>query len=252
LGENFDAATDIRIGDVSIPFTIDNATQITAEITDDVSTGILYVDTPSGTAASSTTFSVSSPSNTAYDAVADFSSTNNPAGAWSYGYKAALASSLTLFTGSGPAYGSGIVSWSPNSGGACCPMVVRNTTGATQSYLSITQPADLLNLHPGASDEKTTVRWTAPAAGSYRIAGRFQGIDTGGTTTDVHILHNNAEVWANNINGYGAEAAFNLTLSVNAGDVIDFEVGFGSNNAYYNDSTGLAAAITPSANSEVN
>ena len=42
----------------------------------------------------------------------------------------------------------------------------------------------MLNLHPGPAGEVSVVRWTAAATGVYSIAGRFQGIDTSGTTTD--------------------------------------------------------------------
>ncbi len=180
-----------------------------------------------------------------YDAVSDFSTTSNPTGAWSYGYKATSSSAFTRYTGNGQPW-AGIYSWSPYAGGACCLMVAKNTTGATTTYGgSITQPADMLNLHPGAAGEQSTVRWTAPEAGTYQIKGRFQGIDTSGTTTNVRILHKGAQVWSGNINVFGAQSAYDFPLSVVAGDTIDFAVDYGSNNTYYSDSTGLAATITP-------
>ncbi len=125
-------------------------------------------------------------------------------------------------------------------------MVAKNTTGATQTYAgSIKQPVDLLNLHPGAGGEQSTVRWTAASSGTYQIKGRFEGIDTGGTTTNVRILHKEAQVQSGNVNGFGAQATYDFPLSVAAGDTIDFVVGYGSNNTYNSDSTGLAATITP-------
>ncbi len=185
-----------------------------------------------------------------YNAVVDFSSVNNPAGTWSYGYKTTLTSAFTNYPSYGQPFGAGIDFWLPNANGDCCPTIAKNTTGTTQTYVgTAVHPADLLNVHPGPNGEKSTLRWTAPAAGSYQAAGRFQGIDTASSTTDVHILHNNTEVWANNLSGYGSQAPYNLTLSVNAGDVIEFLVGFGSNNSYSNDSTGLEAIITPSGSS---
>jgi hypothetical protein len=125
-------------------------------------------------------------------------------------------------------------------------MVAKNTTGATKTYAgSIRQPADLLNLHPGAGGEQSTVRWTAPSSGTYQLKGRFEGIDTGGTTTNVRILHKDVQVWSGNVNSFGAQATYDFALSVVAGDTIDFVVGYGSNNTYNSDSTGMAAAITP-------
>lgn len=181
-----------------------------------------------------------------FNAVTDFSATSNPAGAWSYGQKATLTSALTAFTGHGQQW-SGIDNWSMTSGGTCCGMVAKNNTGSTQSYVGeVTQPADLLNLHPGVNNEKTTVRWTAPSAGSYRIQGRFEGLDTVGTTTDVHVQQNNTDLSSGSINGFGNQATFDLTVAVAAGDAIDFAVGYGSNGNYNSDSTGLAVTISPS------
>ncbi len=132
-------------------------------------------------------------------------------------------------------------------------MVAKNTTGATTTYGgSITQPADMLNLHPGAGGEQSTVRWTAPSAGTYQVKGRFQGIDTGGTTTNVRILHKGVQVQSGSVNGYGAQAAYDFSVTVAAGDTIDFVVDYGSNLTYNNDSTGLVATITPTTTQAVN
>jgi hypothetical protein len=84
-----------------------------------------------------------------YSTVNDFSISNNPANAWSYGYRTALNAPFTAFTQSGQPW-SGINAWSQNAGGACCAMVARNVAGATRDYAGqITHPVDLLNVHPG-------------------------------------------------------------------------------------------------------
>ncbi len=129
-----------------------------------------------------------------FNAVNDFSATSNPSGAWSYGYKATSSSAFTRYTGNGQPW-AGISSWSLYDGGKPYLMVAKNTTGSTTTYGgSIVQPADLLNLHPGPGGEQSTVRWTAPSAGTYQIKGRFQGIDTVGTTTNVLILYKGVQV----------------------------------------------------------
>ena len=184
------------------------------------------------------------PPSASYSAVTDFSATNNPSGAWSYGYKSFSSSTFTSYTSNGQPW-TGINSWSPNSGGNCCPLVAQNSTGGIQSYLTITHPIDLLNMHPGENGEWSVVRWTAPATGTYQIRGRFEGIDRYGTTTNVRILHRGVQVWAGNISYYGVQTPFDFNLSVTAGDTIDFEVSYGTNNTYFYDSTGLAAIITP-------
>ena len=177
-----------------------------------------------------------------YSAVGDFSATQNPAGAWSYGYRASAGSGLALYTKHDNPY-AGLDRWSP--GTTTEPMVTYNRTGRTVSYSTINHPPDMLNLHPGPSGQKSVVRWTAQSSGTVKIEGRFQGIDKGGTTTDVSVVHNSTTtLFSGNINGYGARAPFSITRSVAAGDAIDFSVGYGSNATYFNDSTGLSVTIT--------
>src|SRR2546423_3979298 len=125
-------------------------------------------------------------------------------------------------------------------------MATRNNTGAAYQYPNaptVVQPPDTLNVHPGPHGERGVVKWTAPAAGTYTVAGRFQGIDTGATTSDVAVAKNGTTLFSGQVNGYGATAPFSLSVTVSAGDAIEFSVGVGSNGNYNNDSTGLAATI---------
>jgi hypothetical protein len=181
-------------------------------------------------------------------AVADFSTAQNPRGVWTYGYQALNGSGFTRYTAhrTSPDCAS-LDQWYVDSGGVRGePSLSYNHTGQTVSCLTISQPPDLLNLHPGPSGQKSVVRWTAPFSGKVTIQGRFQGIDTHGTTTDVAVVHNSAAMlFSGNINSYGATAPFSIPTSVAAGDTIDFSVGYGSNGNYYYDSTGLSATIIP-------
>lgn len=107
----------------------------------------------------------------------------------------------------------------------------------------------MLNLHPGDSGQKSVVGWTAPSSATVKIEGRFEGIDTHGTTTDVAVVKNFATsspttLFSDNIGFYGAKASFSFTTSVRAGDTIGFVVGYGSNANHSFDSTGLSATIT--------
>ena len=45
------------------------------------------------------------------------------------------------------------------------------------------------------------------------------------------------------MNGFGATQDYFSTISLTAGDVVDFAVGYGSNGDYYNDVTGLDLSI---------
>jgi hypothetical protein len=177
-----------------------------------------------------------------YSAVGDFSATQTPIGAWCYGSPASGGSGFTLYTNHSTSY-AGLDRWSL---GAPEPMVAYNSTGKPLSYATIVHPLEMLNLHPGPAGEKSVVRWTAPENGRVKIEGRFEGIDTHGTTTDVAVLKNTGTtLFGGNINDYGATAPFLITKQVAAGDTIDFSVGYGSNANYGFDSTGLSVTITP-------
>jgi RHS repeat-associated protein len=48
------------------------------------------------------------------------------------------------------------------------------------------------------------------------------------------------------LNGYGNQLPFSLPVTVTAGDILEFSVGYGANSSYNGDSTGLAVTITGS------
>jgi hypothetical protein len=126
-------------------------------------------------------------------------------------------------------------------------MVTKNNTGSTYTYPnapSVVQPSDVLNLHPGPNNERSIVRWSSPSSGTYAVSGRFEGIDTGGTTTDVLITKNGTTLFTGVLNGYGNQLPFSLPVTVTAGDILEFSVGYGANGSYNSDSTGLAVTIT--------
>lgn len=188
----------------------------------------------------SVAITVQAPPSVTYNAVQEFSPTQNQTGAWSYGYRS--GTTFAMLPNNNNVFGleAGLHTWYlPNAFNL--PAVIHNGTGVTKSYYGATHPPDLLNLFPGASGEKAVVRWTAPQAGTARIGGRFQGLDA--ATTDVAVTHNGASVFGGNISGLGNQAPFTLTRTVAAGDTIEFQVGYG-NGTVSSDSTGLAVAIT--------
>jgi len=92
------------------------------------------------------------------------------------------------------------------------------------------------------------LRWTAPASGNYQVKAVFWGDDFAGpTTTDVHVLHNGVRIYSGEVSGFGpsSDQSFMSTISVAAGDTIDFAVGYGTDGNYGFDSTGVSAVITP-------
>ncbi len=188
------------------------------------------------------------PTNTSFDLVKDFTRANNPGGAWSYGWKTSPSAAFTLLTNNDNLYNLpvGISSWYVPNGGANMPVMAHNSTGTPKTYLNtITQPADVLTLAPGPNGEKTVVRWTAPAAMTVQIEGRFEGLDSGGATSGVSVTQNSTTTLLNgSVNGYGTRVPFSLVRKVAAGDVIDFAVGYGGNNTNWGDATGLAVSIS--------
>ena len=180
---------------------------------------------------------------TLYDVAADFSATNNPAGAWSYGWSSQLTSAIDLYSYTG--YDRGIDVWNDYSGALSPPSVGHNGTSSAISLSPeqiIVQPGQFA-LHPGPGGEYSHARWTAPAAGTYDISAAFSGLDQTGTTTDVHVLYNGSSLFAGFVNGFGDTSSFSTTMSVSTGDIIDFAVGYGVNNTYWEDTTALAATI---------
>lgn len=177
-----------------------------------------------------------------YSVVNDYSDTSNPIGMWSYGYQVTPNGSFVPYTARNTVSGGLSRRYREDSTGT--PSVIYNNQGSTQSYPTVVHPADLLNLHPGPNGERSVARWTAPADGRYLVEGRFQGIDTGGTTTDGIIAHNNELVLKTPVTGYNTSRPFSFEIDVASGGWIDFIVDYGGNANYEYDSTGLAATIT--------
>lgn len=80
------------------------------------------------------------------------------------------------------------------------------------------------------------------------MSATFEGRETEPvpTTTDVHILLNGTSLVSGYVNGFGptSDLTFSVPLNLNAGDHIDFAVGFGSNGNFLGDTTGLDATIS--------
>jgi hypothetical protein len=180
-----------------------------------------------------------------YDAVADFSSSANPNGPWSYLYD----------TGSGPQVltqaivNNGVAGVSGWWDGLQIPdsvKTLKNTNASTVTYSgTIVQPPNLLGMDPEIQKSDIT-RWTAPSAGTWSINGLFQGIDTSEHSHNVEVLENSATLLLapTSIGTFGQTVTFNATVSLAAGDTIDFIVNGAAN--FTDLSTGLSATIRSS------
>lgn len=179
-----------------------------------------------------------------YDAALDFSPTVN-AGTWTYGSKPGGLGAFTRFTdqNAGPALtgaGSGgdLRGWNGNEApvpslGPSYPFVLKNV-GTTTHVVSgnagtpsgYTVPTGTLFLHAGPQGS-ATIRFTAPTAGRYAVAGSFLRIQTSPTTFSqrVRIDSASANLYSTVLSGNGDSGAFALpTVTLAGGETLDFSV----------------------------
>lgn len=180
-----------------------------------------------------------------YDAVTDFSIVSNPNGVWSYGWTATLGSTLNLYTVTDNTTFPGLSAWLETGMAMYAPPFVgHNDTTDTLCYLSFCVPPVYLHLHPGPNNELSVVRWTAPTSGSFSVKGTVAGLDRlGPTSTNFYLLRNSNRLLSIPVSGYKSPRSFGRTVTMSAGDTLDFAVDFGGN-GYNADSTGIRFAVT--------
>ena len=187
-----------------------------------------------------------------YDAAGDFSPTNNPNGAWSYGWVSATNLDFMMYTITDTPYS--LKEWTgpfprdPNL--FTVPCVLLNDSDTPVAAANNTFQAHRLTAHPGPNNERSVVRWTSPASGPVDITSAFEGRSVYPTTTDASVYHNGNQVFIGGVNGYGAASrvSFATNLIVAAGDTLDFIVDYGSNSSYDGDTTQVDATIICGAN----
>jgi hypothetical protein len=184
-----------------------------------------------------------------YSVSSDFSTSNNPNGPWTYGWLNSLGGSFTAYSQIETISGSGgnVYGWiDPNHVTSFDPVDLYNPNATAMAFSTAILPAGAAAFHPGPNDEISDFRFTVPAAGNYAFNFTFEGADTHGTTTDVHIYTNGQNVYSADVNGFGASSAesFSGMLSLNSGQIVDIGVGFGTNGNYLNDTTMISGTIS--------
>ena len=187
-----------------------------------------------------------------YDASADFDPNSNPStvngGTFSYGFENTLGTGFTLFTNTtaGQPYSNASIKGFTTSTGF--PFVMQNTSNSSQTIptTAIVLQSKQLVMHPSNTGQFAIIRFTTPTNGTYSLNSVFTGIDNGaGTTTDVHVLLNNVQLFGGNVIGLGSTQSYApAAQSLTAGSTLDFAVGFGTDGNNNADSTALAATIT--------
>lgn len=169
---------------------------------------------------------------TVWDLSADFSTAQNPNGAWTYGWASALDGSLHAYdTVNGwQWYDSG------HHSGDNTPTVWKNY-GSGWSYGIA--PGEVSS-HPGWDGSFSVIRWTAPYAAQITVSGTFGAGDARPMSDYLVLDGQTLQAWPSN----PSTVDFSLTLQVAQGDTLDFVVGIPIGGDYGYGSTPVAASIS--------
>ena len=196
----------------------------------------------------------------AFDLGVDFSFSQNPNGPWRYGYTMGATLSVEAFQlDTAAVFSAAVGFWHPSDAEAgYYPYIAENSASTL-----MTDPTDSWALQPGevamegsAAGQYSVIQFAVPHTAVYDIEADFAGVHVRLSTTDVHVMVNDASVFAGSIDGYGGDPSFHAiegqspqatyrgTQTLQIGDVVSFAVGVGSNGTNVNDTTGLFVHIT--------
>jgi hypothetical protein len=209
-----------------------------------------------------------------FDLGLDFSFSLNPSGPWRYGYTGGTVLHVESFLldsfGAGPTDG-GVGIWHPSDaggtftpvsnpddgGGGYYPYVACNPGSGTVVYSAswAARPREIA-MEASNAGQLSVVEFIAPQPGQYLIEAHFEGIHFRLSTTDVHVLLDDTQLWGSTIDGYGGDPAFHAvvgpspaadysgTVALQGSDVVTFAVGYGADDTNYNDTTGLSVHVS--------
>lgn len=191
-----------------------------------------------------------------WDAVADFSTTSSTGvnGVWSYGWEksGSVFTPYSTMTQNGGSCFSGISCWqSPGPDLAySVPLVAKTMGPGTVNFLTVVQPDDVLNLHPGATqpdmltDIDSIVLFTAPVTSRYNFSGFFEVLDT--NPSGVLATAGGIPVFLSGNAAHpdtdGPKSFFSGSQVLAAGQSLEFRVN--RDGAIWNDSTGLSVTVS--------
>ena len=159
-----------------------------------------------------------------WDLALGYSATQNPNGAWAFGWRTTLIQMLTLYTDNGPEplYGCDVEGWRYDIDSGC-PWVGHNPHDYDYQCgpLSLVFPANSIWFHPGPA-QQSVVRWTAPVSAQIQIDAHFRMLDTG--TAVVHLYANGTEVFTAPLSYLGDSVVYSATIGVLEGNQIDIAV----------------------------
>jgi hypothetical protein len=191
-----------------------------------------------------------------FNPAADFSTTSNPNGVWSFGSEPTGtpgAASISLFT-TYFVYNGAVGMWNNggllNNGLPLTGLVSENLTNSTYTdNMTVWEPGQLV-FHAGGyyapPNTFAVVRFTAPTAGTYTIQSVFSNQSVGGYAGQaVAVYEDGIALFGGTLGSYGSTATMSpLMLTLNAGDYVDFLTGVRGDGTANSVSTGLDAQIT--------
>jgi serine/threonine protein kinase len=180
-----------------------------------------------------------------FNLATDFSATNNPNGAWSFGW---LEQSNSVFNLYSISDGLSLNEWHgpfQNDNGITPPNVICNPTDEPITVSDTTWLPHQITFHPGAHGERSVIRWTSLFKGMASLDAAFEG-RSGFTTSGVEIYQNSTLLYSGAVKGKGAASrlSFTTNLMFNVGDTVDVRVNQG-NGDWSSDTTQIGVVITP-------
>jgi hypothetical protein len=197
-----------------------------------------------------------------WDAASEYSSTQNPSGAWTYGWSATRGGAVTPFSVYGTFCGS-VRGWLLPNSPYSHPTIAKNSATSTTCCGSVRMPPDRLVLHPGPQGQLAVLRWTAPVASTYRVSVGFGGLDFSfPTNSDVEVRHNGSVLYFSELLGFHGPSSCSSTdfskplgfvgfVTMQAGDTLDALVGYGQNMRFNGDSTLAEVVITRTGSAQI-
>ena len=184
----------------------------------------------------------------AFNLASDFSDMQNPNGAWSFGWMTPGSTTFNLYTTSFSAFGLSLNEWRgpfPDNNGSAPPDVMFNPAVTPITVSDTTWLPRQVTFHPGEQGERSVIRWTSPLAGAASLTSAFEG-RSGFATSGVEIYQNSTLLFSGLVLGTGAasQLSFAASLTLQAGDTVDFRLNYGNGN-WASDTTQIGAIITP-------
>ncbi len=183
----------------------------------------------------------------------DFSATSNPGGVWTFGWKEALPGPFTPVTFVGPgASDNGVpfYCWSIQQfvlPGFYYYPLTNTATAINAGGQGVHPPGTVMYLAGETAPQNfAVIRFTAPSSGQYQVAVRVQHYLDGffAGDTDFHVQQNGTALLDQFLTPT-ERTGYTNTLTLAAGDTLDFAVGRGADGSLSGSGLEIEAVITP-------